>query len=445
MEKRFFYYIYITGIMLGLFMLFVLMFFRNESIEADVNTGETHSDYAEELDGYISRNFAFRTESIALLTSIKARVFHSSSVDDVIIGDNGYLYYGDTVADYCGINKLDGREIYNVSRTIELMSEYAGSQGAEFLFLIAPNKNSLYDYMPYNYIKSHRDSNAARLMENLTTVRYADLHKLFEAKDEELYFKTDTHWNDVGAYYVYENIQQNLGFDYTQFLSGEYTQEKVMVGDLQNMLYPGSEPTEYRLKIALGNRFKFLTRTRSYEQAYIETYYPDGENSLLMFRDSFANNLIEYFSNTYEYAVFDKNLPYDLTQIDKYDSNVVIASIAERNLREYVTMAPVMLAPLRESVTGKESSDLCMDIEADSGEYIEISGGVNPDYCVESSNIYLKADNKMYELTPIDYKGNQYGFKGYLETEPVLNASQVSIVVVSEDNVWEQSVKLGLD
>lgn len=443
MKRKVFYTFYIFSIMLGLFALFVLMFFRDEKIDADVEENGIEYDYAEELEQYVSRNFAFRTQAISMFTSFKRNVFASSAVGDVIIGNNGYLYYKDTTADYSGLNKFTERELYNIEKTLELMEEYVETKGGKFLFAIAPNKNSLYDYMPYNYIKSPDSSNAARIMESLDEVNYVDLFNMFEAKDEELYFKTDTHWNDEGAYYAYEAMQKELGYEYIEFLNSEYTQEKTHVGDLTNMLYPNSQPTEYRFKFVNKNRFKMLTRTRSYEQAYIETYNEQGENSLLMFRDSFANNLIEYFSNTYEYGVYDKNLPYDMTLMDKYESNVVIVSIAERNIGEYLEMAPIMLAPKRDVLKGEEKDNLCMDIRFEMSDYIKISGCVNNDYGAYNADIYLKIGDAMYEMTPVTGQATEYGFTGYLEGIDMLG--QASIVVSIEGKTYEQNVNIEIE
>ena len=443
MKRKVFYTFYIFSIMLGLFALFVLMFFRDEKIDADVEENGIEYDYAEELEQYVSRNFAFRTQAISMFTSFKRNVFASSAVNDVIIGNNGYLYYKDTAADYSGLNQFTDRELYNIKKTLELMEEYVESKGGEFLFAIAPNKNSLYDYMPYNYIKGQDSSNATRLMETLDNVSYVDLFKMFEGKNEELYFKTDTHWNDKGAYYAYEAMQKGLGNEYIDFLSTEYAMEKTHVGDLTNMLYPNSQPTEYRYKFASKNKFKVLTRTRSYEQAYIETYNEQGENSLLMFRDSFANNLIEYMSNTYEYGIYDKNLPYDMTLMDKYESNVVIVSIAERNLKEYLEMAPIMLAPKREVVSGSEEENLCMDIRFEMSEYIKVSGCINSDYGATNADMYLKVGDAMYELTPVTGQATEYGFVGYLEKIDMF--AQASIVVSIDGETYEQEVNIEIE
>lgn len=71
MKRKVFYTFYIFSIMLGLFALFVLMFFRDEKIDADVEENGIEYDYAEELEQYVSRNFSFRTQAISMFTSLR--------------------------------------------------------------------------------------------------------------------------------------------------------------------------------------------------------------------------------------------------------------------------------------------------------------------------------------------------------------------------------------
>ena len=436
MKQKIFYISYIVAVLLGLWLLFFCMFHRDETIAADVTKQSDDLDYAKQLEEYVSRKFAFRKEVIATYTSLQQRFFASSPVKDVIIGEEGYLFYEDTVADYSGLNRWNDRELYTVAKTLELMGESVAADGGRFLLLIAPNKNSLYDYMPYNYRKRTEPSNAERLLTALEHVDYVNLFDLFKNREKELYFKTDTHWSDEGAYYVYEAAQQALAQEPIRFLEQDYAAEKSMVGDLSNMLYPDCGPTEETLVFEEPG-YEFLTRTRSFEQNYIETVCVAGANRLLMFRDSFVNNLIGYFSESYEHAVYDKSLPYDLTQQSKHGSNVVIVEIAERNMGEILAMAPVMSAPKREKINGVEVEDLWEAFNVtEANGFIRISGTLQKQYTSPETDIYARVNGTLYELTPVSSENSLYGFEGYVATE---KSEQLSVVVVAGDTVWEQT------
>ena len=436
MKQKLGYIIYIVSVLLGLFVLALGLFIGNGRTEAELSKPEGELDFAKQMEEYVSQNFALRKNVISAYTTLQQKAFLSSPVKDVVIGESGYLFYRDTVEDYSGLNLLNEREVYNVQKTLGLMAEHVEAAGGQFVLLIAPNKNSLYDYMPANYIKSKEPSNASRILAGLDNVMAVNLFTLFEQNENELYFKTDTHWNDEGAYYVYEAVQQALGYEPVNFPEDGYSAEKTLVGDLANMLHPGTAPTEEKLVFQRKWNYEFLTKTRSFEQGYIETVCEAAKNSLLMFRDSFANNLVEYFGESYHYAVFDKSLPYDLTQMENYHANVVLAEIAERNLREYVEMAPIMPAPKRTALFGEQVENLCEAFAIKAEDYVKITGEINNDYTGAQTDIYVRVNETLYEMTPVTANDNLYGFVGYVKD--IKEADRIVIVVATKDNIWEQ-------
>lgn len=441
MKKNCLYITYIVTVFLGCFVLFVTMFFKNEEIMSEIgqDVRAEDEDYASSIDTYLSKNFGFRTDMITLYTVLQQGIFKSSAVDDVIIGENGYLFYEDTVDDYCGLNVLGQRELHNINRTLELMQEYVENQGGEMLLMVAPNKNSLYDYMPYNYIKNPNASNWELLRERLTTVNYLDLFTYFDGFKEELYYKTDTHWNDLGAYYVFSHSLDVLGKEQEDWLSSGYTKECNMIGDLQQMLYPNAVHNENKIVWNMEKEYTFINRVRSFEQVYIETYNENANGSLLMFRDSFANNLIDYYSQTYQYGVYDKASAYNLYGMDTYDADTVILEIAERNLELIQESKPKFDAPVGEAVVGTDVEDLIeeldVSVEKISGEekYL-VTGYINSKYADADSLIYLNVDGTVYELTPQEIGGSAYGFSGYIPTEEIRNV----ILIVEKDGLFVQ-------
>ena len=75
---------------------------------------------------------------------IQAAVFRESSSEDVILGEDGWLFYKDTSDDYLHRSTLSDRSIQGIVRTLGLMLRSTlHSRGRHFLFTVAPNKNSL--------------------------------------------------------------------------------------------------------------------------------------------------------------------------------------------------------------------------------------------------------------------------------------------------------------
>ena len=173
---------------------------RQVQIFPSINTGgKLNVKFFDQLNDYFSDNFAFRQNLIEADAIIKKNVFRQSGNEKVIVGKKGYLFFGETLDDYLGKNVLSNREIYSCTRVLSLLQENVEQKGRKFLFVIAPNKNSLYpEYMPKRYIKIS-DNNNYRLLqeemkkENINTI---DLKKMFIDSGKEVYQKLDSHWNN---------------------------------------------------------------------------------------------------------------------------------------------------------------------------------------------------------------------------------------------------------
>ncbi|MBP7319426.1 MAG: hypothetical protein KA953_00015 [Lachnospiraceae bacterium] len=427
MKKKILYGLYIFCGFAGCFFLFLSMFINQSKIEMEASekTNTEQSSPAERMDQYLSNNFGLRTEVISFYTKFQERIFSTSFVENVVIGKEGFLYYKDTIDDYCGTNKMSSREIFNTVRTLEMMQENITSQNKKMLFIVAPNKNSLYDYMPSNYRKSKDKSNWERLSQKMSNVSYIDAFDLFRSKKECYYYKTDTHWNDQGAYLVVEKAMDLLGRPLLDQKEPAVFEKNAMTGDLQRMLYPDSKPNES--KLVLGNpQYQMITTTRSFEQPYIETNQPNGNGSLVMFRDSFANNMITHLSEQYQYAIYDKNIPYNLSAVDKYQADHVIIEIAERNLNLIQEYKPLFLSPERETLSGKVINNLVKEIKTEQkNDWIQITGILNKNEIDEDSRVYLKVNGKTVEMIPQKIDGDEYGFCGYILKDQFVKSVEV--------------------
>ena len=112
MKKKILYGIYIVCGLGGCLFLFLSMFLKQSKIEMEANaqTNSEQSSPAEQMDQYLSKNFGLRTEVISFYTKFQDQMFSTSFVDNVVIGKEGFLYYKDTIDDYCGTNKMSSRE-----------------------------------------------------------------------------------------------------------------------------------------------------------------------------------------------------------------------------------------------------------------------------------------------------------------------------------------------
>lgn len=311
--------------------------------------GNWNPGYLSQIQDYAGDNFYLRQEMITAWSALNAKGLRSSITEDVVLGTDGWLYFADTLPDYVGLQPMTDREIFSAARNLRLMAEYCESQGARFLFTLAPNKNSLYpEHMPNLTLPSARKPrDAKRLAEELERqgVDYLDCFALFRGQEETLYFKTDSHWNGKGAALAADAVNKALGRS-SGYFDGPFTREEVHKGDLYDMLYPAGEGLEADPVYSGELTIEYDVPIRSAENLTIMTH-GGGEGSLVMFRDSFGNNLYPYLADSFGAALFSRSMPYRLDLVTQREADYVAAELVERNLRYLIQNIPVMPAPGR--------------------------------------------------------------------------------------------------
>ncbi len=374
--------------------------------------------YFSELDTYLSDNFNFRSDFVNLNSLYFESVFGVSAQPKVVVGKDDFLFYHDTVDDFLGLHALSESDIQRISKTLSLMEEYVSSVGSEFLFFVAPNKNSIYpEYMPDNYLKSENISSTKSLYSSLSPDIYLDMHEVLSESDELVYYKKDTHWNNRGAYIGFSEILDNLSITEQNFsIVGEEIRQDYDA-DLLGMLYPSAEIYDEQIHYEFDSSYEFISRFNSTEDLIIETHNENGSGSALVFRDSFGNALFDYFALQFEELYYSRVVPYSLDLAPEYD--YVVIEIVERNLVNLLSNAAVIPAPKRE-ISEENLNMVSAQISTEAaGNLTNYYGTVGQDSYPKA--IYAKVDGEFYEAFPVCETGHEYDglvyFSFYLESE----------------------------
>ncbi len=369
-------------------------------------------DFLSDLAQYVADRFFLRQELITA-RSKAAAVLGSSTVKDVILGKGGWLYYAPTLADYCGTSPLSEGQLADAAHNLALMREYCESIGAQFLFVSAPNKNSLYpDFMPgYREADLHDIQRLFPLLE-AEGVPYADLFAAFRAQPETLYFAHDSHWNSRGAALAADVINASFGRS-SAYFSASFGEEEVHRGDLYEMLYPAARDPETDPVCGAALRYERQGSDTRPDSITIQTA-GEGEGALLAFRDSFGNSLYPYLADSFAKGRFSRLTAYDLLLAEEMGADCVLVELVERNLPyllQNVTVMPAPERPLPEPVM------IVGEVSLQRGE-----GGRTPEGCVlvqgrfsasEGQPVYLSAGSRCWEA----FKLEGGGFAAYLPAD----------------------------
>jgi hypothetical protein len=270
-------------------------------------------------------------------------LFNVSTNDKVVMGRDSWLFFQETIGDYDGSAALCDEQMDILSRNLLKLKHTAEARGQVFLLAVAPNKNTLYrEYMPSRYKRTNAPTNMERLLmtEGLDSI---DLTGALLESDKPTYFKSDSHWNGRGSRIAAREIMLAItektgvmpGIDIMG--NGLYELEEI-TGDLGRMLYPASHIREadYIYGEARQN-YTNIGRVRSLDDMFITTESNGTTLRVAVYRDSFANALIPYFSNAYSNVYYTRQTPPPMDSPAFLEADVIVFQIVERRLGELLS------------------------------------------------------------------------------------------------------------
>ncbi|MCC0628341.1 MULTISPECIES: DHHW family protein [unclassified Clostridioides] len=180
--------------------------------------------YTSKFESYFSDQFPFREE----LSEIYSRA-------QIVLGKNkikSYYLLDDNWIMPTPSKLMSEKELKDAANEINELSKIAADSNKKVYYTSTPNKESMLAHLYPKYtdgIKNDiNNKNAFKSYLDLETINDIDVDEHFlkefnESQREDLYFKTDHHWNGIGAYegfkFIIEdmNIVNNVSWDnYTQ-------------------------------------------------------------------------------------------------------------------------------------------------------------------------------------------------------------------------------------
>ncbi|HVO90031.1 MAG TPA: hypothetical protein VMV45_15935, partial [Casimicrobiaceae bacterium] len=211
-----------------------------------------------------SDRFGGRGALIALHHSALVRLFGVSPVDKVMLGDSGWLFFlGEDAHSldrhYRGVMPMPDDIVAAVLAELKRRNDYLHAHGIAYVVTIAPDKFTIYpEHLPSWVRHMPAPTPFARLADALHadgSVRFVDLRKpLLEAKKtEQVYFKTDSHWNLLGARIAASLLMREV-------------QAALPPGRLPNIELPENPPYVPNVDFYSGDLAKMLGLPKRFEE-----------------------------------------------------------------------------------------------------------------------------------------------------------------------------------
>ncbi|OIQ76721.1 hypothetical protein GALL_415930 [mine drainage metagenome] len=323
-------------------------------------TREGFNKFSADFTKYFDDNFGGREKFIKLHSYIQGAIFGISPAKNAIIGKQGWLFLGDgnVVADYRHTHPFTDGELKLWRDSLVAKRDWLSARGIKYLFVVAPDKHSIYpEFMPDYLNQVRSDSCLDQLLAYLkanSNIQILDLRPALwaEKASVRLYHKTDTHWNERGAFVAYQQIMQRLSQNFPEMQARTLTDfqpvEEIAEGqDIANMmdlrsvmhekvlrLEPKAKPCARAVNFKLSPDFKWPAYPPGHE-AYARECNKK-KIIAVFFQDSFGTALVPYISEHFKRTTFIWDYPsYAVMNatVQQEHPDVVIEERVERHLK----------------------------------------------------------------------------------------------------------------
>jgi hypothetical protein len=316
--------------------------------------------YLKGLDGWFSDHFAFRKDMVRWFGESRYFGLGVSPSPAVVVGKDDFLFFGadESIDDFANARPFTESELANWRESIVRIRDWCQRHNIAYVFTIAPDKYLVYpEEFPEAAKQIGNASRADQLYGAISDTRVSvDLRPILgHAKTgERIYYLTDTHWNDRGAFAAYQAIirairaqnpdvppeWQRSDFDARssivegQDLAGMMGLTHVIHEDALPLV--PRRPRQARVVEPAGwNPRESIGR--------LVTEIPGSHlPRAVVFRDSFANGLVPFLSEHFSQAVYLWQNDVDPDDILKWHADVVIQEIVGRHLYSF-TPSPKLI------------------------------------------------------------------------------------------------------
>lgn len=310
----------------------------------NINTINT---FSKEYESYFNDHIPFRNIIININSKIKYFCFHDSPNNNVVIGENNWLYLKNEIDSYKKINVYNEKTLATAAKYFNDISNYCTQNGAQLIIFIPPDKASIYpenvpDYVKaFNFPKNRAEVFAEYINKNTNVKVIYPKRELLEAKKlimEDIYYTYDSHWNRIGAYIGTKALVKEMG---------------ITLPDLSDVTISLNDNISYSLAGMLGIK-DIMTNEKDYELSgynnqsepsinYVDdglgndvitsSDAPKSESQVLILRDSFFTAMEPYISTCFKSIHAPHyNLCYSPEMIKEESPDYVVIEIVERAL-----------------------------------------------------------------------------------------------------------------
>lgn len=296
-----------------------------------------------EYNDYVKDQMPLRDGFIGMQNRTEAIIFRKAELSNILIGKSGHLYTKQFV--------LTDSEAKQLPRNISAVEDFAARHPGQVSFLLAPSASLIYDKdLPFAAPMLDENSLLDDLFGKLNgTANVVDIRDTLRAvKDDYIFYGTDHHWTTAGAYEAYKQFCDSMGLtpfdanahesvDVKKFYGTHYSASRYYGAMPDTITYYPLPNQQTIYDIRGENDFTVKEVADLYDYSAFDgrdkyaaflhgnggysTIEGDGEGSILVIKDSYANCFVPFLTANYKkIGVVDlRNFNYGIDSLMEHE------------------------------------------------------------------------------------------------------------------------------
>jgi alginate O-acetyltransferase complex protein AlgJ len=322
------------------------------------------TDFFTVFDSWFADRIGLRLVLIRIGTGFHVGLLQRPTAREVVFGLDGWMFWPDdgdnvpvTMADARGHLRLAPEEIRRIGIHLQAIRERLAPCERTALVVVAPNKQSIY---PEYLLGDRASPTSTRLDDLLQRLDPSVSEMVIDPRPElraarvapgpRLYNKTETHWNQLGAFYAYRQIVQALERarrvsrpELASLAHYDVVVQPYEGGDLAvRMLFSPWRFPDRDVILRPRPEVPAVSSTLLADRSQMLTN-PQGTGRLLLEGDSFAPPLADFLARHFATVLVPETGRFDGEVVARHRPDVVLLEVAERNVNR-LTGGPRQLA-----------------------------------------------------------------------------------------------------
>lgn len=305
---------------------------------------ETMKTYFGDYSKYYNDNLPYRTLLRRIYNKYDYLIFRNTN-NISLAGKDDWMFYTRSVGDTSPVQMVQSKFTYdetfikNNLEVIEKNFNYGEENRFDLYYLVLPNKENIYrEYLP-DYVNIYdNQSRAEKVISQINNDRiiYPKEELLAEKSINQVYYKTDTHWNSLGAFIGYKALIKTMLNKNINYEKLEWHDEKDS-GDLVKLsgiygVFNDSIPSVTYHGISKSEK---TDTTKLYECYNSNATY---NKTIMVLGDSYRENMIQYFYADFQHVILINRGNYSQEILKKYKPDIVVIEYVERSFPQIVKL-----------------------------------------------------------------------------------------------------------